>query len=331
MVLCPDCFDFNGSCNRAVYLVVLWERTDRDRFENKFDRVSWRVQYCSINLFLWKCIFLSRGLRMYADQLLLEKYEKLEETSIILKTTAAHFRELLKLDHEKTANLEEWLQIEEEQTESAGRISREKFINRFCQWEKLLKLLVEQESVDSMPSGQTLVQRMEIILQKQQNIPDQETEQRDAEENLWNAESWQALKKCEESLSLESRDKESKVFLDTFSLLASCRDLLMVLQDTEEADRQNLGKYRQELLKGVQIPRLFTFMLLYSSVRLFRTIPGFRCLFRRKISGTRIFTMSALRIPRFGPPVFSTVFLPEASCLIRTSVWQNLTPVSFTT
>lgn len=231
---------------------------------------------CSIAVsiyFLWKCIFLSRGLRMYADQLLLEKYEKLEETSIILKTTAVHFRELLKLDHEKTANLEEWLQIEEEQTESAGRISREKFINRFCQWEKLLKLLVEQESVDSMPSGQTLVQRMEIILQKQQNIPDQETEQRDAEENSWNAESWQALKKCEESLSLESRDKESKVFLDTFSLLASCRDLLMVLQDTEEADRQNLGKYRQELLKGGQIPRLFTFMLLYSSVRLFRTIP----------------------------------------------------------
>lgn len=223
--------------------------------------------------FLRKCIFLGRGLKKHAELLLKEKYERLEEAARSLETVAVHFRELLKLDHEKTANLEEWLQIEEEQTESAGRISREKFINRFCQWEKLLKLLVEQESVDSMPSGQTLVQRMEIILQKQQNIPDQETEQRDAEENLWNAESWQALKKCEESLSLESRDKESKVFLDTFSLLASCRDLLMVLQDTEEADRQNLGKYRQELLKGGQIPRLFTFMLLYSSVRLFRTIP----------------------------------------------------------
>lgn len=145
-------------------------------------------------------------------------------------------------------------------------IDREKYINRFTDWEKLLLLLIEQEaSTFQALRGQSQVKRIQIAMQKQKKVSDENIENLDAEGNGWkNGPYCEIFQK--EAVFKDCRFKIDE-FSQIFELLSDCRNFLMVQMETKPLN------YTALKLRDVAIAELFTCMLLYTSIKIFPALP----------------------------------------------------------
>lgn len=230
---------------------------------------------------LRKCLYISKGLYKTAERLLenksLEIQKLAEPLNMVLQEIIPMLDQSISAataDKSLTVmELAKWLQINSDsQSEHAKAylLSKDKFINRFSEWEKLLLLLLEQDIGESASAkAQPMYQRIQIAMQKLPDIPDGTIERNDADSNRWRDDIYEKLHVCEQILEKKPPDLATD-FSQIFRLLSDCRNLFLVQKET--------GCHEEEWINAdkIKIAELFACLLLYMSVEVFRAIPRVR-------------------------------------------------------
>lgn len=217
--------------------------------------------------FLSKCIALEKGLSKTASELTEEIYRKLDDIekkhnicAIVCNLKKQFGEDNCAYDSDP---VRKWLQIEQWGEEKAG--IRE-FINRFSEWEKLLLFLIEQSITIK---GQNTYERIDMILQNMEGVPDYNVERKDAVSNRWSDN--QDLGITGEVLEIEKDYLENisiEVFANIFRCLSDYRDLLRVRSEIRENDDKLSTNGNADCIVD-----FFFLFVVYLSVKIFRMLP----------------------------------------------------------
>lgn len=205
------------------------------------------------------CLCINESLYKITQELLVKNQKKMKTVKDRVTELLSNLGEidnLEKIDKQTISNL----QIGEE------HIDCEKYINRFTDWEKLLLLLIEQETSPFQAlRGQSQVKRIQIAMQKQEKVSDENIENLDAEGNGWKNGPYCEI--VQKEAAFKDCDFKIDEFSQIFELLLECRNFLMVQMETKP---QNHTAF---MLQDVAIAELFTCMLLYTSIKIFPALP----------------------------------------------------------
>lgn len=206
---------------------------------------------------LHDCLRINESLYKITQELLVENQQQMNMVEDRVTKLLSELGNIYNLDKIDQKAIRE-LQIGKE------HIDREKYINRFTDWEKLLLLLIEQEtSTFQVFRGQSQVKRVQIAMQKQEKVPDKKIEYLDAKGNGWKNGPYNEIVQKEDVFKNFHVDEFSHIF----ELLSDCRNYLMIQMEIES--QSDFKPQLQELA----ITKLFACMLLYTSIKIFRALP----------------------------------------------------------
>ena len=225
---------------------------------------------------LSKCLNVNENLQKTAGELLETHLHELKG----YLSYSNKLKEQILEDSGKT--MLQWLQIELSDQRAANCLDSEKYINRFSDWEKLLLLLVEPETLNpSTLDIQSPAYRIRIALQKNAEVPDKKIEDDDGGNNDWGNGPYKTVCSFEQVLSDGGKCDLNIVFSKIFELLSDCRDCFLVRSEPEIKNGRVKNKDKNQddcvddLINTV-IPDLFAWFISYISIYIFCMLPRMR-------------------------------------------------------
>lgn len=263
------------------------------------------VLYCSVfgcsAFILRKCINIEKGLHKTAKMLLRRKinHEKRKLSNVIVNKPFSDWN--IDIDCAKAI---QWLQIGRE---SNDYIDKKKFVARFSAWEKLMLLLLEQDS--RCQNEHTQEEQLNASITNGIDIFHvHDIEDKDAMSNGWYQDTYLYIRNYEEMLS-ETRRTERVG--EIFSFLRECRNLLLVLADMD-ANVDGAKKVEKDpiVTEGQWLAERFQDFVFVLSVEIIRILPKIEIFFPSgqfvfaNFYGVR-FENSSFRSSAFKDSVFS--------------------------
>ncbi len=237
-------------------------------------RLNWFLRCVLIGLYIYsmassyrflrRCIELDSGLEKASQELteiVLTKLEDLEkEGSSDFADTVARLKRKFE---KKSASVREWLQLT---NWGKSEVGRKEFVSRFSEWEKLIFLLARE---NTPLQGQDIYERIYLLLQDMENVPDYRVEKTDIRANSWDSEPVN-IEAAKEILEIENSYLKisTKQFADIFRCLSDYRDLLRVQSEIEKSDISYTPDRRED-----KIADFFFLFVMYLSVKIFRMLP----------------------------------------------------------
>lgn len=219
---------------------------------------------------LYKCIHIDKGIHQIAKQsrIDLENKVKQDRNTDMGREKGIFLNEFVK-QLSRDCTLEQWLQVEEV---SFG--NRERFVNRFSEWEKFLLLLADR--TQGFISEQSMEQNIRVTLMHGEMLLDIiDAEKVDAEENKWNGTTYKKLKKMQDALSMNWES-----FSACYNFLSEYRNLLQVQKETsQENNRFNQCPYLSISEENDAVIEIFAEFLLQFSLRYLKMIPRIELFF----------------------------------------------------
>lgn len=229
---------------------------------------------------LSKCLNVNKNLQETAGELLETCLHELKQYLNYSNKLSNKLKNQILKDRGKT--MLQWLQIELSDPQTTNCLDFEKYINRFSDWEKLLLLLVEPETLNpSTLNIQSPAYRIRIALQKTSEVPDKDIEDDDGGNNDWGNGPYETVCSFEQALSNDEKLDLNIVFSDIFGLLSDCRDFFLVQRDTKIKNScvENKDKKQNDCVEDLintVIPDLFAWFISYISIHIFRMLPRMR-------------------------------------------------------
>lgn len=213
---------------------------------------------------LRECIDINYGIADMAVKMLQKKNLVISQMMDDLENDTC---EMFQIMSDSTA-LIRWLQIEDERDSNNIRINREKFINKFSEWEKLLLILVESES--GFLSNKSGVERIRTAILYSEKVyhndsENSDMEELDAQENGWDYAAYKSIDFWKKRLKIDG-----KKFCEVYDVLREYRNLLQVQEENEKNKIKN-NAYID--CSNNEIAELFYVFLMYLNIRIFRTLP----------------------------------------------------------
>lgn len=214
---------------------------------------------------LKQCIDINNGLGKEAESLLAEKNKQVK------KYIKEFHPETLEGITKECKTIAQWLQIEDKYELCPICVSKEKYINRFSEWEKFLKMLIEggKGFFDKQPGHEQI---RSVILEGEKIFKQNDIEDFDAVANGWSDGGYAQIRNY-----IKVLDISGESFCDIYTVLEECRNLFQVQLEVNRGTKEDMSSHIGDGEK--EISQLFLIFLIYMSTRVFCTIPKIEVFF----------------------------------------------------